>query len=99
MSMAMGECPLFAATPLNRNLHVSGSARYTVVNSTFSPSAWYRKSSGEVERRGRLACNEPTSVTWCDQINSCLAKSPKEKLTPCCHFEGPPGALGLFVML
>src|SRR3954451_24724986 len=99
MSITMGEFPLFAATPMNWKCHVSGSARYTVVNSTFSPLAWYWKSSGEVECRGRPARNEPTAVTWCDQINSCLAKSPNEKLTPCSHSEGPPGALGLFVTL
>src|SRR3954467_7745657 len=99
MSMAMGEFPLFAATPVNWNFHVSGSARYTVVNSTFSPLALYWKSSGEVESGGRVACNEPTAVTWCDQINSCLAKSPNEKTTPCSYIEGPPGAVGLFVML
>src|SRR4051812_21167762 len=99
MSMTMGEFPLFAATPLNWKVHVSGSARYTVVNSPFPPWVWYLKSFGEVESGGRPACNEPTSVTWRAQINSCLAKSPNEKRTPCCHVEGPPGALGLFVML
>src|SRR3954468_20565925 len=97
--MAMGEFPLLEATPLNWKRHVSGSARYVVVNSTFVPSAWYWKSSCEHECRGRVACNEPTAVGWCAQINSCLAKSPNEKLTPCCHTEGPPGALGLFVTL
>ena len=78
---------------------MSGWARYTVVNSTLSPLALYWKSSGEVEFGGSVACNEPTAVGWCDQVNSCLAKSPNEKLTPCCHSEGPPGALGLFVTL
>ena len=68
--MAMGEFPLFAATPLNWKFQVSGWARYTVVNFTFVPWALYWKSSGEVESGGRVACNEPTSVAWCDQIKT-----------------------------